>query len=52
LNGEFFGRPRKRWFQEVKNDLREVRTGKWKEKAQEGDTWQPVVKETKAHQGL
>jgi hypothetical protein len=40
LNGKFFGvsrreRPRKRWFQEVKDDLRCMRIGIWKEKAQE-----------------
>jgi hypothetical protein len=40
LNGELFGvhrrgRPRKRWFQEVNDNLRQMRVGKWKEKAQE-----------------
>jgi hypothetical protein len=38
LNGELFGvrrrgRPRKRWPQDVKDDLRRMRIGKWKEKA-------------------
>jgi hypothetical protein len=37
-NGERFGvrrrgRPRKRWLQDVKDDLRRMRIGKWKEKA-------------------
>jgi hypothetical protein len=38
LNGEFVGRrrrPWKRWLQDVKDDLRQMRIGKWKEKAQE-----------------
>jgi hypothetical protein len=38
LNGELFEvrrrrRPRKRWLQDVKDDLRRMRIGKWKEKA-------------------
>jgi hypothetical protein len=50
LNCELFevcrrGRPRKRWFQVVKDDLRRMRIGKWKEKAQERNTWQLIVKE-------
>jgi hypothetical protein len=56
LNGEHFGvrrrgRPRKRWLQDVKDDLRRRRIGKWKEKAQERNTWRLIVKEVKAHQG-
>jgi hypothetical protein len=57
LNGELFGvrrrgRPRKRWFQEVKDNLSRMRIGKLKEKAQERNTWWSTVKEVKAHQGL
>jgi hypothetical protein len=57
LNGELFrvcrkGRPRKRSFQDVKDDLRRMRIGKWKEKAQERNTWLLIVKEGKGHQGL
>jgi hypothetical protein len=57
LNGELFrvcrrGRLRKRWLQDVKDDLRRMRTGEWKEKAQEQNIWQLTVKEAKAHQGL
>jgi hypothetical protein len=29
-----------------------MRIGKWKEKAQERNTWQLIVKEAKAHQVL
>jgi hypothetical protein len=40
LNGELFGLwrgriPGKRWLQNVKDDLKLMRNGKWKEKAQE-----------------
>jgi hypothetical protein len=57
LNGELFGVrrrkiPRKRWLQDVKDDLRRRRFGKWKEKAQERNTWRLIVKEGKAYQGL
>jgi hypothetical protein len=57
LNSELFGvhssgRPRKRWLQDVKDGQRQMRTGKWKEKAQEQNTWWLIVKETKAHQRL
>jgi hypothetical protein len=46
------GGPRKRCFQDVKDDLRRMRIVKWKEKEQERDTWRLIVKEGKAHQGL
>jgi hypothetical protein len=57
LNCELFGahrrgRPRKRWFQDVKDDLRRMRIGKWEEKAQERNAWRLIVKEAKAHRGL
>jgi hypothetical protein len=57
LNGELFGvhrrgRPRKRWLQDVKDDLRRMRIGKWKDNAQEQNTWRLIVKEAKANQGL
>jgi hypothetical protein len=52
LNGELFGihrrgRPRKRWFQEMKDNLRQMRIGKCKEKSKERNTWQLTVRETK-----
>jgi hypothetical protein len=52
LNCELFGvrrrrRPRKRWFHDVHDDLRRIRIGKSKEKAQE-----LIAKEAKTHQGL
>lgn len=37
----------KRWFRDVKGDLRRMRTGKWKEKAQERNTWLLIVKKAK-----
>jgi hypothetical protein len=42
----------KNWLQEVKDDLRRMRIGKWKEKAQERKTWRLITKEAKAYQGL
>jgi hypothetical protein len=44
-------RPRRRWLQDVKDDMRRMRTGKWKEYRNE-NTWQLIVKEAKAHQRL
>jgi hypothetical protein len=57
LNGELFGvlrraRPRKRWFQDVKDDIRRLKIGKWKEKAQERNAWLVIVKAARAHEGL
>jgi hypothetical protein len=57
LYGEIFGvcqmgRPRKRRLQDVKGDLRRIMIGKWKEKAQERNTWWLIVREAKTHQGL
>jgi hypothetical protein len=57
LNGELFGtrrrgRPWKRWLQDVKDDLRRMMIGKWKEKAQERNTRLLIVKKTKVYQGL
>jgi hypothetical protein len=46
------GSARKRRFQYVKAELRRMRIGKWKEKAQERNTWQLIVKEAKTPQGL
>jgi hypothetical protein len=45
------GRPRKRWLQDVRDHLRRMRIGKWKEKAQERNTWPLIVKKPKATKG-
>jgi hypothetical protein len=55
LNDELFGvrkrgRPRKRWLQDVKDDRRRMRIGKWKEKALKRNKWGLIVREAKAHQ--
>jgi hypothetical protein len=42
----------KRWLEDVKDDLRRMRIGKWKEKAHNQNTWQLIAKEGKDHQGL
>jgi hypothetical protein len=57
LNDELYGvrrrgRPKKRWLQDVKDDVRRMRIGKCKEKAQEQNTWRIIVKEAKTRQGL
>jgi hypothetical protein len=42
------GRPRKKWFQDLKDDLKRMRIGKWKRKAQEQNTWRLTVEEADA----
>ena len=46
------GRPRRRWIQDVEQDLKKMKIRKWKELVQQRDIWKEVVKEAKAHQGL
>jgi hypothetical protein len=53
LNGELFESVEgEDLLQDVKDDLRRMRIGKWKENTQERNTWWLIVKEAKAHQGL
>ena len=46
------GRPRKRWLQDVEQDLKKMRIGGWRKMAQQRVEWKEVVKEAKAHEGL
>ena len=46
------GRPRRRWIQDVEQDLKKMKIMKWKELVQQRDIWKEVVKEAKARQGL
>jgi hypothetical protein len=43
------GRPRKRWLQDLEEDMRVRR---WWEKVQSKDEWRRIVREAKAHPGL
>ena len=57
LNGEIIGvrrrgRPKKRWLQNVWDDINTMRVTRWREKARDRDIWRRIVKEAKAHKGL
>uniref|UniRef100_T1HWQ9 Large ribosomal subunit protein bL25 L25 domain-containing protein n=1 Tax=Rhodnius prolixus TaxID=13249 RepID=T1HWQ9_RHOPR len=46
------GRPRRRWLQDVEDDLKTLSVRRWKEKAMDRDVWKGIIKEAKAHPGL
>jgi hypothetical protein len=46
------GRPRKRWLQDLEEDMRVVHVGRWWEKMQSKEEWRRIVGEAKAHPGL
>jgi hypothetical protein len=46
------GRPRKRWLQDLEEDLRGMQVRRWWEKAQSKGEWRRTVREAKAHPGL
>ena len=46
------GRPRKRWIDDVEDDLKKLGVRGWRRKAQEREEWRKVVKEAKARNGL
>jgi hypothetical protein len=46
------GRPRKRWLQDLEEDLRVMQVGSWWEKVQSKEEWRRILREAKAHPGL
>ena len=45
-------RPRRRWLQDVEQDMRRMRIRGWKGKVQDRDEWRKIVKEAKTHNSL
>jgi hypothetical protein len=46
------GRPRMRWLDDIKSDLKKMKVKGWKEKMRNREQWRLVVEEAKAHPGL
>ena len=43
------GRPRVRWEDDVRNDLRKMGVSNWKQRAQERKQWKEVIEQAKTH---
>jgi hypothetical protein len=52
MEGRRRGRPRKRWLQDLDEDLRVMQVGRWWDKVQSKEEWRRIVREAKAHSGL
>jgi hypothetical protein len=57
LHGKMEGRrrcgmPRKRWLQDLEDDLRVMQVGRWWEKVQSEEEWSCIVREATGHPGL
>ena len=46
------GRPRLRWEDDVRNDLRKMGVKNWKQRAQEGKKWNEITEQAKTHKEL
>jgi hypothetical protein len=46
------GRPKMRWFDDVREDLRILKVKDWRPTAMDRDAWKLLVQEAKAHKGL
>jgi hypothetical protein len=45
------GRPRKRWIDDVEQDLRKMRVRGWRMRARDRQEWRRVIREAKLHPG-
>jgi hypothetical protein len=46
------GRTRKRWQEDVMEDLKELKIKNWKETAKDRGTWRDLAEKAKTHKGL
>jgi hypothetical protein len=46
------GRPRLRWMDQVKEDLKRMRIVGWRAKVEDRQEWNRIVEQTKTHPGL
>jgi len=46
------GRPRVRWEDDVRNDLRKMRVNNWKQTTQERKKWKEIIEQAKTHKEL
>jgi hypothetical protein len=46
------GRPKKRWINDVEQDLRKLGIRNWRSRAGDRQRWRAVVREAKVHPGL
>ena len=45
-------RPRVRWEEDVRNDLRKMGVNNWKQRTQERKQWKEIVEQAKIHKEL